>query len=538
MSVREASPTAPPRNRFSVRVARVWAGANGLIALAVFLAAAEISAIVFGPVSSPLFSVGSAVIDLAPKGTKSLMVSLFGTGDKVALFVLMGILLVIITALAGLLEWRRAPLGRLIFALGGAASVVAVITRSDASELQAVPSIIGGVLAILVLGILTVRLHRWRASTAIEEFPASFTPQLRRPEIERRRFLQAAVVAAGLSVVLGSGARLLNAVKVDAAALRDKIRLPRAAVLEKPVPAGASLKVKGITPYVIGNDDFYRIDTALQIPQVDPSKWTLKITGLVDTEVSIGYDELLAKPLVEHMATLSCVSNDVGGNLIGNALWLGYPIRTLLAEARPKAGADMVLSRSVDGFTAGTPLSILQDEGTQALLAVGMNGAPLPLEHGFPVRMVVPGLYGYVSATKWVVSMEVTKFSEAQAYWTTRGYSAKGPVKIESRIDTPSNGSSVSEGTIPIAGVAWQPHTGVKRVEVRIDGGAWQVATLADSISADTWRQWVYRWPATKGTHKIEVRATNADGVTQPEAYVAPAPNGAEGWDEISVTVR
>ncbi|MCU1526287.1 MAG: oxidoreductase [Frondihabitans sp.] len=536
--MREASPSARPGVTFSRRAARSWAALNGLIALAVFLASAEISAIVFGSVSSPLFAVGSLVIDLAPKGAKGLMVSLFGTGDKVALFALMGILLVVITALAGLLEWRRPPLGRIVFAAGAAASVVAVITRSDASELQAVPSIVGGVLALLVLRVLTVRLHRWRASTTVEEFPESFTPQLRSTGVERRRFLQLAVVAGGLSVVLGSGARFLNAVRVDAEALRDKIRLPRAAVLEKPVPAGASLRVAGITPYVISNDDFYRIDTALQIPQIDPATWTLKITGLVEKEVSIGFDELLARPLVEHMATLSCVSNDVGGDLVGNALWLGYPIRSLLAEARPRDGADMVLSRSVDGFTAGTPLSILQDVGTQALLAVGMNGAPLPLEHGFPVRMVVPGLYGYVSATKWVVSMEVTKFSEAEAYWTTRGYSARAPVKIESRIDTPSNGSSVDLGTVPIAGVAWQPHVGVKRVEVRIDEEPWQEATLADSVSADTWRQWVYRWPATKGTHKIQVRATNGDGQTQPEAYVPPAPNGAEGWDEISVTVR
>ncbi|ARC56666.1 Sulfoxide reductase catalytic subunit YedY [Frondihabitans sp. 762G35] len=527
--VDEAAATPAPRPRV-----RLWAAATGIVALLAFLGSAEVAALFFGAASSPLTAVGSAVIDLAPPGAKQVMVALFGVGDKAALFVLMGILLVIITGLAGLLEHRRSAWGRSIFLLGGVLAVAAVVTRSDASELQSIPALVGTVVAVLVLGRLAQRLQRWERATS-GGGPA--VPALRSPGLERRDFLRLAGVAAAAAVVLGAGARVIQAAQVNAAALRARIRLPRAAVAEEAVPSGASLDVAGITPYVTPTSDFYRIDTALSIPQIDPSSWTLEITGMVEKKVSLTFDQLLAKPLVEHMATLSCVSNEVGGDLVGNALWLGYPIRDLLAEAKPRAGADMVLSRSIDGFTASTPLSVLQDAGTDALLAVGMNGQPLPLQHGFPARLVVPGLYGYVSATKWVVSLEVTTFAATTAYWTTRGYSAKAPVKLQSRVDTPTQGASLRAGTIAVAGVAWEPHVGVAKVEVRIDEGDWVEATLADSVSDDTWRQWVYRWDATAGSHGIEVRATNKDGVTQSSTPVAPAPNGAEGWDGVTVSV-
>ncbi|AMM22372.1 oxidoreductase [Frondihabitans sp. PAMC 28766] len=521
---------------------------SGVIALAAFLASAEAVAVVIGAQSSPLVGVGSAVIDLAPPGAKQIMVGLFGTGDKAALLALMAILLVIITALAGIAERAgmarrpRIPWGRVIFAVGGILAVIAVRTRADASDFDVVPAAVGTIVALLVLARLSTGRFRWEAASAYDsgalESKPQLSPGLRTAPIERRAFLRFAAVTAAASIVVGAGARVINAGAVNAAALRAKVHLPRAAVKAPPIPAGSDLKVTGLTPYVTSNADFYRIDTALSVPQVDPTTWKLEITGLVDHPVTLSWQQLLDKPLVEHLATLSCVSNDVGGNLIGTALWLGYPLRDLLAQAAPHADADMVLSRSIDGFTAGTPLSVLQDPGTQALLAIGMNGQPLPLEHGFPVRMVVPGLYGYVSATKWVTSLHVTRFADEKAYWTTRGYSARGPVKVESRIDAPSNSSSVSVGTVPVAGVAWEPHTGISAVHVRIDGGPWLEATLADSVSDDTWRQWVYRWDAPAGTHKIEVRATDKKGKTQPSTYVAPAPNGAEGWDSVSVTVR
>ncbi|WP_412177034.1 molybdopterin-dependent oxidoreductase [Microbacterium testaceum] len=272
------------------------------------------------------------------------------------------------------------------------------------------------------------------------------------------------------------------------------------------------------------------------MPQVDPATWTLRVHGLVEQEVVLRWDDLVALPQKETVATLVCVSNEVGGSLIGNARWLGVPIRDILARAVPTAEADMVLSHSVDGFTASTPLEALTDD-RDALLAIGMNGEPLPIEHGFPVRLVVPGLYGYVSATKWVSELEVTRFDRAEGYWTSRGWSERGPVKLQSRIDVPRSGAQVAAGDTVIAGVAWQTHVGVSDVEVQVDDGPWQTATLATAISADTWVQWSLPWNATSGSHVIRCRAVSATGETQTSATAAPAPDGATGWDQRTVSV-
>jgi DMSO/TMAO reductase YedYZ molybdopterin-dependent catalytic subunit len=288
---------------------------------------------------------------------------------------------------------------------------------------------------------------------------------------------------------------------------------------------------------VTDNDNFYRIDTALQVPVIDPETWSLSITGLVENPLQIDYATLSAKPLVEHMVTLTCVSNEVGGNLAGNALWLGYPIRELLAEARPQDGADMVLSTSDDGWTAGTPLEVLTDPDRQALLAIGMNGEPLPLEHGFPVRMVVPGLYGYVSATKWVTELKVTTFTADQGYWTPLGWSARGPIKIATRIDRPGR-RTLDQGLVIVAGVAWAQHTGIAGVEVQIDSGPWQQAQLAEVAGPDTWRQWKFAWDATAGSHTITARATDASGKLQTAEVAPSAPDGATGYHQVAVKVR
>ena len=302
-----------------------------------------------------------------------------------------------------------------------------------------------------------------------------------------------------LGVLAAAGGYALQAGTRAVTAIRDSITLPRAAT-SATVPASAELGIDGLAPVITPNGEFYRIDTALAVPAVDPATWSLRIHGLVENEVTLTWDELLALPLDESVTTLACVSNEVGGDLIGNAVWLGYPIRELLARARPTADADMVLSRSVDGFTASTPLEVLQDD-RNAILAVGMNGAPLPAEHGFPVRMVVPGLYGYVSATKWVVDLEVTRFDAASAYWTDRGWSALGPIKLQSRIDVTRQGQPVAAGTVVIAGVAWHQHVGIAGVEVQLDDGDWREATLATAISDDTWVQWHYEWAdAPSGT--------------------------------------
>ena len=520
-----------PVTGLRTRAIRGWAAFAGVVSAAVVLGVAEVLSLFVGAAGSPLFAVGSLVIDLAPAGVKEFVIAIFGTGDKAALLTLMGVLIVVISAAAGVLESRRPPFGVIVLGIGGLVALIAVVTRAGSTGFDGIATVLGAVAGVVVLRLSIERLGRWQRATGTRSGPVAG------PSLERRGFLTLAIVAGAASVVAGTGARLINATSDKIAAIRTKLTLPKAAVAADPVPAGATIDVPGISPFVTPNTQFYRIDTALQVPSIDPDKWVLKITGMVENEVSLTFAALMAKPLEEHLATLTCVSNEVGGDLIGTALWLGYPIRDLLAKAMPKAGADMVLSTSVDGFTAGTPLSVLQDAGTNALLAVGMNGEALPLEHGFPVRMVVPGLYGYVSATKWVVELKVTKFSEDQGYWTPRGWDAKGPIKLASRIDTPLSGASVAAGTVAIAGVAWEQHVGVKSVEVRVDNGPWATATLADSISADTWRQWVYRWPATTGSHKIEVRATDASGRTQRQAHQPPAPNGSEGWHSITVSV-
>jgi DMSO/TMAO reductase YedYZ molybdopterin-dependent catalytic subunit len=523
----------------SNRAAYWWAAFTGAVAAIVTLGIAEVLALWVGSGGSPLFAVGSLVIDLAPSWLKDLTIALFGTGDKAALFVILGLVLAALAGLSGVVQRRLPPLGIVLFGLGAVLGLVAVLTRSGATGFLGLPVVVGAIFGVVTLKRGIDRLRRWEeAEERRGETSAALgiEPAVGGARFERRSFLTMTLVAGGIALIAGSGARVFNAMTTAVAEVRAKITLPKPAVVADAVPAGAELDVPGLTPYVTPNADFYRIDTALQVPSLDPDSWTLRVTGMVEKELEIDFAELLAKPMVEHMATLACVSNDVGGNLIGNALWLGYPIRELLAEAGPKPGADMVLSTSSDGFTAGTPLDVLQDEGTEALLAVGMNGEPLPLEHGFPVRMVVPGLYGYVSATKWVVELEVTRFADAEGYWTPRGWDAEGPVKLASRIDTPGSGAAVKAGErVPIAGVAWDQHVGVAGVEVSIDGGAWQQTRLADSVSADTWRQWVYDWTPERGTHELRVRATSVDGSTQDEDYLPPAPNGSEGWHSITV---
>jgi DMSO/TMAO reductase YedYZ molybdopterin-dependent catalytic subunit len=348
----------------------------------------------------------------------------------------------------------------------------------------------------------------------------------------RRRFLIGLGTAAGVAAVGGVGGRLLTSRRAVTSA-RNAVVLP-AASAAGPVPAGA--QVDGATAFVTSNDDFYRIDTALYPPQIDPATWELRIHGMVRNPITITWEQLLKRPMVQRYVTLACVSNEVGGDLIGNALWLGTPIKELLDEAQPLPGADQVVQRSSDGWTCGTPTAVLRD-GRDALLAVGMNGEPLPVRHGFPVRMVVPGLYGYVSACKWITEIELTRFSDFDAYWVPRGWSALGPIKTESRIDTPRDGAKRDAGPVTVAGVAWAQHRGITKVEVQVDNGPWATATLAPVVSVDTWVQWSYSWPATAGKHTLRVRATDKDGQIQTSTPAPPAPDGATGWHSVQVTV-
>ncbi|QEO14876.1 molybdopterin-dependent oxidoreductase [Agromyces intestinalis] len=517
----------------TARARHGWLAAIAGVAAAAFAAGVgELTAALIAPGSGPFVVVGSAIIDLAPPWAKDAAITLFGTADKIALLIGIALVLAAVAAGAGLLEHVRPPWGRVVFGALGVAGAVAAATRTGASPLAIGPSLVAGAAGAIAVMLLVRRIDGVGAShvdTGASDDLATAAP-------DRRRFLTWASGAAAIGVLAALGGYAAQAGRRAVQAVREAVRLPTPATTAA-IPAGAAFDVDGLTPLVTPNADFYRIDTALRVPEVDPAEWSLRIHGEVADEVVLTWDDLLALPMAERIITLACVSNEVGGDLIGNAVWLGTPIRDLLARAQPTAGADMVLSRSIDGFTAGTPLSALQDPDLDAILAIGMNGEPLPLEHGFPVRMVVPGLFGYVSATKWVTELEVTRFSAASAYWTDRGWSAEGPVKLSSRIDVPRRGSTVATGPIVVAGVAWHQHVGVGRVEVQVDDGPWHDAELATAISDDTWVQWRWTWDAAAGSHALRVRATGRDGEVQTDEIAPVVPDGATGWHTIDVTV-
>ncbi|WP_433629366.1 sulfite oxidase [Nocardia sp. CA-120079] len=378
--------------------------------------------------------------------------------------------------------------------------------------------------------------HRDSTNQGTTEIPegAAITPA--ESVAGRRQVLRGIAITGGLALLSGVGGRLIGARRRDVSGERAAIQLPEPSGPTVSLAPDADLKLPGLTPYLTSNSDFYRIDTALILPQVSVDDWSLRIHGMVDHEIQLSWDDLAKRTPVETLVTLACVSNPVGGDLIGNASWRGYRLDELLAEAGPHPDADMVLSHSIDGFTAGSPLAVLTD-GRDALLAVGMNGEPLPVAHGYPARLVVPGLYGYVSATKWVTELEVTRFDRATAYWTRRGWSAYGPIKTGTRIDTPRARAKLQPGNTAIAGVAWAQHRGIRAVEVQIDNGPWQPARLSTEQSTDTWRQWVYDWNATPGPHTIRARATDGTGETQTEARAPVVPDGATGYPSTTIQV-
>ncbi|MFI6500977.1 molybdopterin-dependent oxidoreductase [Nonomuraea typhae] len=572
-----------------------WAGAlAGLVAAALSLGLAQLVAAVIRPEAAPVIAVGDAVVDLTPAPIKDWAIATFGENDKNVLIAGVLVLLAVAAAGIGTLAARRIGYGQAGLAAFAAVGVWAVMTRPDAGPADALPTVLGAAAGAWALGWLVRRAYGTPVTaSAPAELPkpppspepseppgpsgppeASGFPEASGPPglsgspgpsgspegsgppepsgpsgspepsewptvhpvgavFDRRRLLIGAaggLVVAGASAALGrvwSGSQAVDAV-------RSELSLPLATRPAPPLPRGVDLRLNGLTPFVTDNREFYRVDTALILPRIDPKDWTLRIHGMVDRPVELSYADLLNRPLTEADVTLACVSNEVGGTLTGNARWLGVRLADVLREAGVQKGADMLLSTSDDGWTCGTPVDVVMD-GRNALLAVGMNGEPLPLAHGFPVRQVVPGLYGYVSATKWVVDIKVTRFDRDEAYWTPRGWSAKGPIKTQSRIDLPRG--SVAAGRTTIAGVAWAQHTGVAAVEVRVDGGAWQRARLAEAPTADTWRQWALDWEAAPGEHTIEVRATDAAGRTQTERRAPSAPDGATGWHTVTVRV-
>lgn len=509
---------------------RLFAAAAGAVAVGGAVAAGELVAGVLSPSLSPMTAVGGAVIDAVPPGVKDWAVALFGTADKVALLAGMGLVIAALAALAGVVEDRRQFAGVTVVGVFGLVGVAAVLTRAQVTPIALTLPVATAVLAAMLLRFLVRRLQAW-ARTAGETSTQDNAATL------RRRFLQNLAGGAIATAVGGSLAALWRGATAGVSEARDRIELPAPGSAAPPIPAGAEARVEGMQPLITPNQDFYRIDTALTVPALNPDTWVLKVTGMVEREVELDLAALLAKPLIERHITIACVSNIVGGDLIGNARWLGWPVRELLALAGPTPGADMVLSRSTDGWTAGTPLDVLTDD-RDALLAVGMNGEPLPLEHGFPVRLVVPGLYGFVSATKWVTELKVTRFADDTAYWTPRGWSERGPIKISSRIDVPRRGRSVPAGTVMCGGIAWEQHTGIGKVELRVNRGPWLEAELAPGISVDTWYQWKLGVELGPGQYEVQVRATDLRGAVQDEQQRPVAPDGATGFHTVRVDVN
>jgi len=539
----------------------------GLLAAAVALGVGQLIAGFVAPDASPVVAVGESSIGLTPPPVKSFAISAFGSHDKVVLVAGILAVLAVFAAVVGVLAMRRLAYGMAGLAVFTAVGLAAALTRPTASASWALPTLVGGAAAAGALRLLVraapAAVPRLAASPegsepdsyagppAVPDTPEPGQPGTTRPGTasayrpvrpaatygpERRRFLRTSAAAAGTAVVAGLAGRLLSE-RSSVSQAQSSLRLPKPTHAAPPLPAGSNLRIPGLSSFITPNSSFYRVDTAIVLPEVPPSGWHLRIHGMVAREITVSFDELIRRPLTADYITLTCVSNPVGGPYVGNAEWIGTSLASLLREAGIRAGAEQLLCTSVDGFTSGTPVQTVMD-GRDALLAVAMNGTALPVEHGFPVRMVVPGLYGYVSACKWITDINVTTWAD-RAYWAEpgQGWAQQAPIKTESRIDVPSGGAVLKPGRTPVAGVAWAQHKGIAAVEVRVDSGPWHEARLAAVPDIDCWRQWVWEWDATPGTHLINARATDATGYTQTAVQEPPPPNGASGYPAVSVTV-
>lgn len=495
--------------------------AAGAVAAGLALGVSELAAGVAPVLPSLVEGIGNRVVDGVPAPVREWAISVFGTADKIVLLAGITLVTVALGAWLGTVARRRWWVAGVVF--GG----FAVLAVWAAAQDPGVSVVSAAIPAILAAG-----AGLWALRRLLDPSPTGEPG-----DPGRRAVLRGVGALAGLAVISVTAGRMLLERSKRVFSGRDDVVLPAAGM---PLPApgpGAELQVEGISPLLVPNSEFYRIDTALFVPRVDVGDWALRITGAVEREVRLTYEEILDMPLVERDVTLSCVSNRVGGNLVGNARWLGVPLPDILDLARPRPEGEQVVARSVDGFTAGFPIGAAYD-GRDALLAVGMNGEPLPYEHGFPARLVVAGLYGYVSATKWLEEIELTGWDDFDAYWIPRGWAKEGPVRTQSRIDTPTDFARIDAGPLVVAGVAWAPSRGISRVEVRLgDDAGWVEAELSEPLSESAWVQWKVDWDPTPGQHRITVRATDGDGVAQDETMRPPAPSGATGWHSIRVEV-
>ena len=519
------------------RTADLAAALAGAIAAAVTIGVGELVAALVPGAPSLVIAIGDLVIDLQPPGAKDLMVSLFGESDKLVLNLAIVVGAVLIAAAVGVAARRRWSYGVIGFLVAGGVATLAAFRQPLTDRLLALVTIVAAVaVGLLVLRwLLSFTRPAWASQPSS---PGSGTASM--PDWDRRGFLIAGGAATVGALVAGAVGRTLLEGRTTGPTPEDALP-PVAGGSPRPepsLPAGSELAVDGITPLVVPNGSFYRIDTALLVPRVDASTWSLTVKGMVDREVTLTYDDLRAMPLFDQYVTIACVSNEVGGKLVGNALWTGVHLRDVLDQAGVQTEATQIVGRSVDGFTAGFPTAWAMDPGRDPMIAIGMNGEPLPADHGFPARLIIPGLYGYVSATKWLGTIELTRWEDFDAYWVPLGWSKEGPILTQSRIDVPRAGSSTVAGPVNIAGVAWAPDRGVSTVEVKVDDEDWVQATMSMPLSDATWVQWLRVWDATPGHHTIMVRATDGTGEVQTADITRPAPDGARGHHTIEVDVR
>ena len=511
---------------------RIRAATAGVAAAGLGLGVSEVVAALLPGATSLVAAIGQVVIDRQPPGAKDFVVALFGTNDKLALEIVVVLAALAFGAGLGILAVRRFAAAASGFAAFGVLGFLAALGDPLAN-----PGVVALQSAVSV-GLAVQTLSWLIAGAAAATTSAGGAAAAAMPDPARRSFLLRTGAVGVAALLAGIGGRaLLDRSRTAPIAVGA---LPPASELAPPLAAGADLAptTPGLTPLVVPNDRFYRIDTALLVPSVDVTTWSLRIHGLVERETTLTWDELLALPMFEQYVTIACVSNEVGGNLVGNAKWTGVRLRDVLEIAGVSSSATQLVARPVRGdvFSAGMPIAWVMDPSREPMIAVQMNDEPLPREHGFPARLIVPGLYGYVSATKWLADLELTTLEAFDAYWVPLGWAKEAPILTQSRIDTPGALGSVAAGRVPIAGIAWAPDRGIAKVEVGIDG-QWHEARLSNPISDTTWVQWVAVWDATPGRHEIRVRATDGTGEVQEELPTPPAPDGARGWHTIAVTV-
>lgn len=495
----------------------------GVVAVGAALGAGQLVAGIISPASSPFLAVGDTVIRFSPQFLTEFAKATFGTADKPVLLAGMAVVIAIVAAVAGLASRHRPTPGVAVIAVLGVVGILTVAFAPVFSPLDLVAPLVAlatGIGVFRLLHALALRTH----DGADEAGQGG--------QVSRRTVLIGSSAAVGVASLGAAGGGLLLGGSIGDSRRSVTERLAAAQLVERApaIPAGAAFPELGTPTFLTPNPEFYRIDVALRIPSQAADDWSMRIHGMVDNEITLTFDDLLNRPLVERTITMTCVSNPVGGNLISTANFIGVELRDILLEAGIRPGADQLYATSTDGWYTGTPTDVVMEQDRGALLAIGMNGEALPPEHGFPVRMVVPGLYGYVSATKWISDMEVTTFGAKPGYWLERGWAERAPIKTQSRIDTPRGFASVPAGRVTVAGIAWSQPTGLGTVEVRMDGGAWQEAELSTEVNYDTWRMWRTDFELAPGSHTVQTRATDRAGRTQTESRADPIPDGASGW--------